>query len=135
MAQIVAYLFFDGNCREAMEFYKESLGGDLAIQTVRESPVAGQLPAEAGEKIMHARLTAGDLTLLASDAIGQEHIIGNNISLTLLCDSEEEIQTHFSKLSAGGKVTHPLRVEFWGATYGQLTDKFGINWMLNYDKK
>ena len=134
MAQINAYLNFDGNCREAMAFYKDCLGGDLALQTVEGSPVAGQMSAEAQKHILHAALTKGDLVLMASDMIGSGPVKGNSIALSLNCSSEEEISTYFSKLSSGGQITDPLSEKFWGATFGTLTDKFGINWLLNYEK-
>jgi PhnB protein len=71
---------------------------------------------------------------MGSDMVGPEGAKnGNTLSLTLVCSSKEEIETFFSKLSAGGKVAHPLKEEFFG-TYGDLTDKYGINWMFNYEK-
>lgn len=135
MTQINAYLNFNGNCREAMTFYKECLGGELSMQTVGEAPIADQMPPEARQNIMHAALTNGVLVLMASDMMGPgEPVHGNTMALLLNCSSEEEIKTFFSKLSAGGKVDHALKEEFWGSTYGDLTDKFGRRWMLNYDK-
>ncbi len=134
MTQISPYLHFDGNCREAMTFYKECLGGELTLQTVGESPMASQMPADAQEKILHASLKNGGIALMASDMVGPEGVKkGNAVSLTLLCSSKAEIETFFSKLSAEGKVAHPLKEEFFG-TYGDLTDKYGINWMFNYEK-
>jgi len=134
MTQINAYLHFNGNCREAMTFYQGCLGGKLALQTVGESPMAGQMPAAAQKNILHAALTHDGITLMGSDMIGPEGVKkGNIVSLTLVCSSKEEIVTFFSKLSAGGKVAHPLKEEFFG-TYGDLTDKYGINWMFNYEK-
>jgi PhnB protein len=136
MTQLNPYLRFNGNCREAMTFYKECLGGELAVQTVGESPLAGQMPPEAKQNVMHASLTKGDLVLLASDTMAPGDIIkGTSISLSLNCSSEEEIRTYFSNLSVGGKITYPLHVEFWGAIFGILTDKYGNEWYLNYDKK
>lgn len=136
MTQINAYLNFNGNCREAMTFYKECLGGELKLQTVEESPVANQMPPEAGKTILHSTLVIGNSVLMGSDMAGPNGLTrGNAISLTLECGSEAEILKFFSRLSAGGKITHPLQEEFWGATFGHLTDKFGINWLLNYQKK
>lgn len=136
MTQISAYLNFSGNCREAMTFYQECLGGELKLQTVEESPVANQMPPEARKSILHSTLALGNSVLMGSDMAGPDGVIrGNAISLTLQCSSEQEILRFFSKLSAGGKITHPLQEEFWGATFGQLTDKFGINWLLNYQKR
>ncbi|MEI9912593.1 MAG: VOC family protein [Bacteroidota bacterium] len=75
------------------------------------------------------------ILLMGSDMVGPDGFIkGNTMSLSLNCSSEEEINSFFSTLSAGGKIIHPLRVEFWGAIFGVFTDKFGVRWMLNYDK-
>ncbi len=140
MTKINAYLTFDGNCREAMTFYQECFGGELTIQTVAESPMAEQTPEAENDKVMHANLTKGDLVLMAADMIehegaGNERVVrGNAITLSLDCSSEDEINMFFSNLSAGGQVTMPLAEQFWGATFGMLTDKFGLNWMLNYDR-
>ena len=136
MAQIRPYITFNGNCREAMTFYKESLDAELSMQTVGESGVANHMPAEAQSNIVHARLVKnGTALLLGSDMVGPEGFVkGNTITLFLECVSEEEIHTLFTKLSSGGNVTYPVSTEFWGGLYGTLTDKFGINWMLSYDK-
>jgi PhnB protein len=135
MPQIVPYLTFGGNCREAMTFYKQALGGDLNIQTVGESPMAQQMPPEAHKNVMHSALTNGTMNLYASDQMGSDGITpGNTITLLINCTSEAEINSLFSKLSAGGKVVHPLKEEFWGSIYGDFSDKFGIRWMMNWDK-
>jgi PhnB protein len=134
MTQINAYLHFNGNCREAMTFYRECLGGKLELQTVGESPMAGQMPAEAQKSILHAALTQGGIVLMGSDMMGPGGAIkGNLVSLSLVCSSKEEIESFFSRLSAGGKVAHPLKEEFFG-THGNITDKYGINWMFTYEK-
>jgi PhnB protein len=135
MAQITAYLFFEGNCREAMTFYKECLGGTLHLQAVADTPAAAQMAAGDAQKILHAALNNGSLDLMASDWMGNEVFVkGNSMSLSIHCGSEEEINSLFGKLSVGGKVKQPLADQFWGATFGMLTDKFGIDWMLNYAK-
>jgi PhnB protein len=135
MTQINAYLRFNGNCRQAMTFYKECLGGELNMQTVGESPIANQSPREAHNNIMHSTLMKEGWTLLGSDMMNAgDRINGNAIDLAINCSSEEEIQTFFSKLSAGGQVSYPLHKEFWGGMFGMLTDKFGNGWMLNYEK-
>jgi len=135
MAHIDAYLRFNGNCREAMTFYKECLGGELTMQTVAESPLADQIPAEMAQNILHATLIKDRLTLLGSDMVGPEGLIqGNTISLSLNCGSEQEIHEFFASLSSDGQVTHPLESAFWGATFGDLIDKYGISWLLSYDK-
>lgn len=136
MTQIYAYIGFNGQCREAMGFYKECLGGDLTFLTFGEGPMAGQCPAGMEGQIMHSSLTKGPLLLMATDmTIPNEGFLkGNHMALSLNCSSEEEINHFFSSLSAGGQVVDSLGVKFWGAIFGVLTDKFGIRWMLNYDK-
>lgn len=136
MTQINAYLNFNGNCREAMSFYKECLGGELSMQTVEGSPIEAQCPSAIKHQILHATLAKDELVLMGSDMQepGDDFTKGNNIALSLNCSSDEEIKTFFSNLSEGGKISHALKEEFWGATFGVLTDKYGIRWMLNYDK-
>jgi PhnB protein len=135
MTQINGYLHFNGNCRNAMTFYRECLGGGLSLQTVAESPMAGEMPAEMQQRILHATLTKNGLVLLmASDMIGAQLVAGNAVSLIFNCRSEQEINDFFSGLAAGGTVTDPLSGKFWGDTFGALTDQFGINWLLNYGK-
>ena len=132
MTQINAYLTFGGNCREAMEFYRDALGGELTIQTIGESPVCDQLPPQARDHVMHASLVRQNIVLLASDMSEGPLVQGNTITLCLNCSSEAEVQQFFQRLSEGGHVSHPLKVEFWGATFGTLTDRFGQHWMLHY---
>ncbi len=138
MLTINPYLGFTTNCREAMEFYKAALGAELTLQTVGESPMKDTMPAEMHDMIMHASLSKdGQTLLMASDMMNKDYepIKGTHVTLSLNCTSEEEINTCFAKLSEGGTVTMPLATQFWGATFGMLMDKFGMPWMLNYDKK
>jgi PhnB protein len=135
MTQINAYLNFNGNCREAMTFYKECLDAELEMQTVEGSPVEADCPPYMKDQILHASLMKDDLLLMGSDMTGPDGFIkGNTIALSLHCCSEEEIMTFYASLSAGGQIIHPLRVEFWGAIFGVFIDKYGIKWILNYDK-
>jgi PhnB protein len=135
MTHINSYLTFNGNCREAMTFYKECLGGELFVQTIGESPLSDKMPPQMKECILHATLTKDALVLMGSDMVGEQGLIkGNSVSLMLNCSSEEEIKTCFEKLSAGGKKDHPLEDSFWGALFGDLTDKFGNHWLLHFDK-
>jgi len=135
MAQLNAYLRFSGNCREAMTFYKDCLGGELTLQTIGESPVASQMPPAAHKNIVHSSLVKDGWTLLGSDMMDSgDRVNGNAISLSINCSSEEEIQTFFSKLASGGKISYPLHTEFWGGMFGVLTDKYGNEWLLNYEK-
>jgi len=134
MAQINAYLNFNGYTRDAMTFYKECLGGELVMQKLAESPMAAKMPSEMGNKILHSSLTKNGLVLMASDMLGNGIVPGNNVMLCINCSSEEEINTFFTNLAAGGKIKDPLHQSFWGATFGSLTDKFGMHWIFNYSK-
>ena len=132
--QLNPYLTFNGQCREAMNFYQLCLGGELVIQKISESPMAVQMPSEAGANILHSSLTSGPIVLMGSDMMGENKVRGNDFFLCLNFTSDEEINACFAKLSEGGKVRMGLHQTFWGATYGELTDKFGFNWALNYSK-
>lgn len=135
MTQINSYLTFNGNCREAMTFYKECLGGETNFQTVGESPIAEKMPAEMKDSILHSTLTKGNLVLMGSDMTSPIGIIkGNAVSLMLNCSSDEEVKSFYKNLSKGGKADMPLEISFWGALFGNLTDKFGNHWLLSFDK-
>ena|SRR2546428_10279043 len=134
MKNLNVYLFFPGNCQEAINFYKQSLGGEIAFMgTYGESP---EPCADADKnKIMHTSLKADGITIMASDCPTDQPVVnGNNISLSLNFSDEKEQETIFTNLSSGGNVTMPLQDTFWGAKFGMLTDKFGINWMVNCEK-
>jgi PhnB protein len=135
MTQPIAYLQFSGKCREALTFYQECLGGELSMQKVAESPMAAQMSSEAGANILHGALTLnGMVIVMGSDMMGARLKPGNSVSLCLNCSSDEEVYAVFDKLSVDGNVVMPLHQSFWGATYGELTDKYGISWMLSYTK-
>jgi PhnB protein len=135
MAQLNPYLNFDNNCREAMNFYKDCLGGELSLQTVGESPVmAAQMPPQMKDCILHSALTSGDMIIMASDLSREKRVEGNTVHLCVNCNSENELNSFFSKLSAGGKVTEPVADMPWGAKYGALTDKYGKHWIFNFQK-
>ncbi|HXB95959.1 MAG TPA: VOC family protein, partial [Puia sp.] len=111
-------------------------GGELALQKISESPMAAQMSSEEGALILHSSLTlAGTLLMMASDMIGAGVRPGNPVALCLHCASDEEIHMFFKRLSVGGQVKMPLHQGFWGATYGELTDKYGMIWMFNYTRK
>jgi PhnB protein len=130
MASISAYLTFNGNCHEAMTFYKECFGGQLTLQNVKGSPMESQWQEEVQNNILHANLENENFSLLGSDMVEAAGLsAGNNISLSLLCNSEEEIEELFRKLSADGTVKYPLH-HFYSGKIGGLIDKFGINWFL-----
>ena len=130
--QIQSYLTFNGNCREAMLFYQACLGGDLKFQTIGESPLSEKMPAKMKECILHATLTRGELAILASDMVPSSGLIkGNAVSLSLMCNSGAEARDCYNKLSEGGTQDHPLEDSFWGALFGDLTDKYGNHWLIH----
>jgi PhnB protein len=135
MTQINSYLTFNGNCREAMTFYQECLGGKLSFQTIGDSPISEKMPKQMKNCILHSSLTKEALVLMASDIVSENGLIkGNAVSLSLTCSSKEEIKKCYTKLSSGGSQNHPLKESFWGALLGNLTDKFGNHWILNFNK-
>jgi PhnB protein len=136
MTTINSYLTFNGNCREAMTFYKTCLAGELILQTIGESPMADKLPKQMKDCILHATLTNKGFVIMGSDMVAEIGLKkGNNQSLMLDCSSEHDIRKFFEKLSKGGEIKHPLENTFWDALFGDFTDKFGNNWILNYNKK
>lgn len=135
MTIIQSYLTFSGNCREAMAFYQQCLGGELNLQTIGESPLAEKMPQQVKDSILHATLTKDHLVIMGSDMVGDDGLIkGNAVSLMLNCSSEDEVRNCYARLAEGGKATHPIEVSFWGALFGDLTDKYGNHWLLHYDK-
>lgn len=132
--QLTPYLSFDGNAKQALEFYKEVLGGEIiGLQTFGEADYP--TPPEADNRVMHAKLSKGDISLMFSDTFpGQSVVIGTNISLTLEPESDEEIQSLYDALRKGGKALTELEDTFWGAKYARVQDQFGIIWELNYQK-
>jgi PhnB protein len=123
------YINFDGNAREAMEFYNHVFGGTLAVNTFGE--FGGDNPNPDG--VMHAMLeTDGGFALMASDLPpGMEHDPGSNIAISLSGDDGDELRAYWEQLSAGGTVTMPLEKQMWGDEFGMCVDRFGISWMVN----
>lgn len=135
MKGINSYLTFNGNCREAMQFYKECLGGKLHFQTIGESPLSDKMPRQMKDSILHSTLSKRSFLLMGSDMVANDGLSrGNAVSLMLDCSNEKEIKTCYEKLSAGGTRDHPLEISFWGALFGDLTDKYGNRWLLHFDK-
>ncbi len=136
MARVLTYLTFNGNCREAMTFYHECLGGNLFLQEIGESPMAADMPEEMHKNILHSFLELKNSEFMASDSMDPaQYNLGNAHGMTLDCESEDEIKEYFAALSAGGEATMPLEETFWAKQFGMLTDKFGICWMLNLAKE
>ena len=138
MAQVNPYLIFNGDCEAAFTFYKSVFGGEFPyIGRFKEMPPTdGKTVApEDAEKIMHVSLPISKETILmGSDSTAESRVaMGQNISISINTDSEEEATKLFNGLSAGGKIIMPLEKTFWGAYFGMFADKFGIGWMVNYD--
>jgi PhnB protein len=134
MKSINPYLNFNGNCREAMNFYKECLGGELELMTFGSNP-GMEVSEKEKDNILHGKLTINGISVMASDGMESGKVInGTSVTLSIDCSTLEEIEKYFANLSKDGKITMPLQDTFWGARFGMLTDKFGIQWMLNFDK-
>ena len=142
MAILNTYLVFEGNCEAAFNFYRSSFGGEL-IDLIRFGEMPPQeemppLPDEMKNRIMHVGLPiSAETILMGSDTMpgmGPNTKIGNNFSISIGVSSKEEADRLMAALSEGGKVTMPLEVTFWSAYFGMWTDKFGINWMVDYDE-
>lgn len=126
------YLFFSGNCREALAFYNEVLGGELEVMPFEGSPL--EVPPEYNQNVMHATMKIGDMIIMASDGMpGQEIPKGSMTSLSLNYGKEEDAESVFNALSKGGKITMEYQKTFWGSMFGSFTDKFGIDWMVSCD--
>ena len=124
------YLNFNGKAGEAMTFYQSVLGGDLYIQTFGD---AGMAQSDREKDLtLHAALTSDGITLFASDGRPDQEVrFGNNVHLSLQGDDTAKLTGYFNGLAAGGQVDMPLAKQFWGDTFGMLTDKFGVHWMVN----
>jgi PhnB protein len=131
MASLTPYLLFDGNCHQAMEFYRTCFGGELTAMKVKDSPAKDRMPADQFEKTINARLTNGNLEISASDWLrpDRKRIPGNTVCLYLSGGKPQELKVLFERLSDGGDVTDPLTEQFFGI-YGALNDKFGVRWMF-----
>ena len=129
------YLTFDGNCREAFDFYRSVFGGEFEVfQTFGDGPEG--MPISDGQKdqIMHVALPVGDSVLMGSDggSFGRPLQVGNNFSISAAAESREQADELYASLSEGGAVTAAMEEQFWGAYFGMCTDRFGINWMVVY---
>ena len=137
MATINPYLNFAGNTEEVFNFYKSVFGGSFTtLQRFKDTPEAARVPPGEKEKIMHVALPIGKgNVLMATDALesmGHKLTVGNNISLSVETESKQEAERMVAGLSSGGKVLMPLGDTFWGAYFGMVQDKFGIQWMVSY---
>ncbi len=138
MVTVNPYLNFNGTTEAAFNFYRSVFGGDfITLQRFKDTSEADRIQEADRDKIMHVALMVGKGTVLmgtdALESMGHPLSVGNNFFLSISAESEEEAENYFEKLSAGGKISIPLKKTFWGAYFGILTDKFGIQWMIDYD--
>jgi PhnB protein len=129
--QVQPYLFFDGRCDEAMDFYKGAVGAKVSmLMRYKECPDKSMLKAGTEDKVMHAQFQVGDTSILASDG----HCNGNTnfqgFSLAISAKTEAEAEKMFDALSSGGQVQMPLTKTFFSPKFGMLADKFGVGWMI-----
>lgn len=132
MPVLDSYLFFDGNCAQAMRFYERTLGGKIEMtMTYGQSPEPEHCPAGAKDLVMHTSMKLGGRTLMASDvppSMGPKPMAG--FALSLGYESPEEARRVFDALAQGGSVTMPMTKTFWAEAFGMLTDQFGTPWMV-----
>jgi PhnB protein len=124
------YISFNGNARQAMEFYKDVFGGEMTVSTFGEF---GSTNTPDADKVMHSQLEAPNgFTLMASDTPeGMSHTPGDTITVSLSGDDTAELHGYWEKLTVGGKVTMPLEKQMWGDEFGMVIDQFGVPWMVN----
>jgi PhnB protein len=130
--EIQPYLFFDGRCDEAIEFYKKAVGAEVQmLMRFKDNPDKNAMTAPgAGDKVMHGRLQIGDGVVLVSDGNSQNNPKFDGFALSLTIDSEAEADRYFNALADGGKVQQPLTRTFFSPRFGMLADRFGVMWMV-----
>jgi PhnB protein len=133
--QIQSYLFFDGRCEEAVEFYRKALGAKVEmLMRFKESPdppPPGMVPPGFDDKVMHTSFRIGDTVVMASDGCTDGKANFKGFSLSLAVDKEADADRYFNALADGGQVQMPLGKTFWSPCFGMLTDRFGVGWMIN----
>lgn len=133
--QLVPYLNFDGQCREAFQFYEKVLGGKLeAMTTHGESPIAGEVPSTWRDRVLHARLMVRGQVLMGSDAPPGHYQKPQGLYVSVQVDTPADAERVFHALAEKGTVTMPLEETFWASRFGMLVDRFGTPWMVNCDK-
>ena len=137
MTQLNPYISFDGNTEEAFNFYASVFGTEIkGILRWGDNPDCGSFSDEDKKKVMHIALPIGKSVLMASDHVpfGPPFQAGNNFQIAVSPVSREDSDRIFGALAAGGNVSLPMATSFWGGYFGMLTDKFGIQWMINYEE-
>jgi PhnB protein len=129
--QVQPYLFFEGRCQEAIDFYRQALGAEVQmVMRYKDSPVQTSQPPESGDKIMHASMRVGETAVLLSDGMCQGKPSFQGFSLAVSPADDAAAQTTFAALADGGAVTMPLAKTFFASSFGMLTDRFGVGWMV-----
>jgi len=129
--QVQPYLFFDGRCDEALEFYRVTLGAELTfLMRYRENPDPAGCPPGAGDKVMHAAIRIGDTTFFASDGRCQGAPRFEGFALSLTVSEDQQAERLFQALCAGGQIHMPLTKTFFSSRFGMLADRFGVGWMI-----
>ena len=135
--EVQPYLFFDGRCDEAIEFYTKALGARVdMLMRYKDSPEAcdpKQLPPGSENKVMHASLRIGDTTVMASDGHCSGKPTFQGFALSISAPSTAEAERLFAALSGGGKVVMPLEKTFWSESFGMVADRFGVSWMVGVE--
>ena len=133
--KVQAYVTFGGRCEEALEFYKKAVGAEVKdLLRWKDSPdVAMQPPPGYEEKVMNASFRIGDSELMADDGMGAKGVEFKGMTLALSVADDAEAKRVFTALCEGGSVQMPLAKTFWTSSFGMLTDKFGVPWMVNVD--
>jgi PhnB protein len=134
--QVQPYLFFNGRCEEALEFYRSALGAEVEILSrLKDAPDPGMTQPGMENKVMHASFSIGESMLMASDGRcdGEPHFGGFSLSITV--PDEKEADSVFKALADGGKITMPLEKTFWAPKFGMLEDRFGVGWMISVQHK
>jgi PhnB protein len=133
--QVNPYLFFNGNCEEALKFYEKALGGKIeGMMTHGASPAAQHVGPEWQNKIIHARFVVGGQVLMGSDAPPEHYHPPQGFSVSLSVKQASDAERIFQALAENGKVQMPIQETFWAVRFGMLVDRFGIPWMVNCEK-
>ncbi len=134
--QVNPYLFFNGNCKEAFEFYAKVLGGTIeAMMPHAGTPAEKSVSPEWGDKILHASLIVKGQRIMASDAPPQHSEKPQGFSVSLQVETVEEAERIYNEMSPGGKISMPIEETFWALRFGMFVDRFGIPWMVNCPPK
>lgn len=129
--------FNDGKCREALDFYADALGAKIeSVMTVSDSPMAKDMPADKQKNVMHSALMyKNQMLLVGMDMMRDVAKVGDSVGIAIECESQKELDGIFSKLEKGGDVFMKPEMQFWGGYFTVVTDKYGVEWMLNFQAK